>query len=250
MYGFCREGGEEKYVTLSRTAALSRQLSLFFKCYINQILEKGESRCLGQAGKRKAAIVYSGGDDIFLVGAWNDIIESFVDIRKALSRFTQNTLTISGGIGIYSPGYPVNIMAGETARLEELSKNVDGKNAVTLFDENGTYSWDIFVDRVIGDKFCEIASFFAVTEGYGKAFLYHVLELLRNRQEERFNRARYVYFLSRMEPERARPQKQKEAYEQFSRKMYKWADDQQDCREVITAIYLYIYLNREKEEER
>ncbi len=250
VYGFCREGGEEKYVTLSRTAALSRQLSLFFKCYINQILEKGESRCLGQAGKRKAAIVYSGGDDIFLVGAWNDIIESFVDIRKALSRFTQNTLTISGGIGIYSPGYPVNIMAGETARLEELSKNVDGKNAVTLFDENGTYSWDIFVDRVIGDKFCEIASFFAVTEGYGKAFLYHVLELLRNRQEERFNRARYVYFLSRMEPERARPQKQKEAYEQFSRKMYKWADDQQDCREVITAIYLYIYLNREKEEER
>lgn len=250
VHGFRREDGEEKYVTLSRTATLSRQLSLFFKCYINQILEKGESCCLGRAGARKVAIVYSGGDDVFLVGAWDDIIESFVDIRQALSRFTQNTLTISGGIGIYSPGYPVNIMAGEVAALEELSKDVDGKNAVTLFDESGTYPWDIFCERVIGDKFHEIESFFAVTEGYGKVFLYHVLELLRNRQAERFNRARYVYFLSRMEPERDCPQAQKESYGRFSRKMYRWADDPQDCREVITAIYLYIYLNREKEEER
>ncbi len=250
VQGFSREDGGEKYVTLSRTAALSRQLSLFFKCYINQILEKGKSHCLGAVGKRKAAIVYSGGDDVFLVGAWNDIVESFVDIRQALSRFTQNTLTISGGIGIYSPGYPINVIAGEVARLEELSKGVDGKNAVTVFDESGTYSWNVFSESVIGDKFREIESFFAVTEGYGKAFLYHVLELLCSRQAGRFNRARYVYFLSRMEPERERPKEQKEAYGRFSRKMYRWADDPQDCREVITAIYLYIYLNREKEEER
>ena len=49
-------------------------------------------------------IVYSGGDDVFLAGAWNEVIAVFMDLRKSLERFTQGTLTISGGIGVY-PGF-------------------------------------------------------------------------------------------------------------------------------------------------
>lgn len=97
VQGFVRKDGEEGYVTLSRTATLSRQLSLFFKFYINQMLEKGENGSLGRAGKRNIAIVYSGGDDVFLVGAWNEVIEAFIDLKKSFERFTQNTITISGG---------------------------------------------------------------------------------------------------------------------------------------------------------
>lgn len=44
----------------------------FFKCYINELLEKEE---------RKVTIVYSGGDDVFLVGAWNDVIAACVDLK-------------------------------------------------------------------------------------------------------------------------------------------------------------------------
>ena len=51
------------YVTLSRTSAFSRQMSLFFKCYINGILEG-----------LQVSIVYAGGDDVFLVGAWPAIL--------------------------------------------------------------------------------------------------------------------------------------------------------------------------------
>ncbi len=125
---------------------------------------------------------------------------------------------------------------------------MNGKNAVTLFDEQGTYCWKVFKEKVMEEKFREISSFFETTEGYGKAFLYHILELLRNETEERFNRARYVYFLSRMEPGQDSPREQKEAYRRFSQKMYQWSYDKEDCREVITAIYLYVYLTREKEE--
>ncbi len=51
----------QHYVTISRTAAFSRQMSLFFKCYINDVLS-GK-----YGGKRPLAvtIVYSGGDDVF-----------------------------------------------------------------------------------------------------------------------------------------------------------------------------------------
>lgn len=248
VQGFRRPDGDERYVTISRTSALSHQLSLFFKCYMNKILQEGKSGYLGDRKERKAAIVYSGGDDIFLVGAWNDVVEAFIDLKDALAGFSQNTLSISGGIGIYQPGYPVNIIAKETAALEEASKGMNGKNAVTLFDEQGTYCWKVFKEKVMEEKFREISSFFETTEGYGKAFLYHILELLRNETEERFNRARYVYFLSRMEPGQDSPREQKEAYRRFSQKMYQWSDDKEDCREVITAIYLYVYLTREKEE--
>ena len=245
--GFVRENGDERYVSLSRTATLSRQLSLFFKCYINQILEKGANGSLGSVGKRNAAIVYSGGDDVFLVGAWNDVIEAFIDLKLSFEKFTQNTITISGGIGVYPAKYPVNIMAEEVAELEEYSKHMDGKNAVTVFAEGHTYGWDIFLEKVIGEKLKIIRDFFEISEDRGKAFLYHILELLRN-EEGRFNRARYVYLLSRMEPEEEDGRQQREAYRLFSRKMYQWAGDEEERRELITAIYLYVYGTREKEE--
>ena len=244
--GFQRPDGDNRYVTLSRTATLSRQLSLFFKCYINQLLKNGEENCLGSAGNRNAVIVYSGGDDVFLAGAWNDVIEAFIDLRNALNRFTQGTLTISGGVGLYHSGYPVNAMAKEVEKLEEYSKN-GGKNSITLFDEYGTYGWDVFSDSVIGEKYREIRSFFEISEDRGKAFLYHLLELLRN-HDQRINRARYVYLLSRMEPDRSASQEQKEAYQHFSQKMYEWFRSPEDRRQVITAIYLYVYLKREREE--
>lgn len=138
-------------------------------------------------------------------------------------------------------------MAEEVAELEELSKQMDGKDAVTVFEEGHTYRWDIFLGRVMGEKLKVIRDFFEISEDRGKAFLYHILELLRT-EEGRFNRARYVYLLSRMEPDEDRSKEQQEAYRFFSKKMYQWAGDKEERRELITAIYLYVYYTRDKEE--
>ena len=49
--------------------------------------------------KRYLTIVYSGGDDLFLIGHWLDILESSFDINAALRRLTANPyITVSGGI--------------------------------------------------------------------------------------------------------------------------------------------------------
>lgn len=245
--GFKREKEGGRYETLSRTATLSRQLSLFFKCYINKILAEGKSHAVCGRPERNISIVYSGGDDIFLTGSWNDVVDAFVDIRNALERFTQGTLTISGGIRIYGSGYPISRMAEETAELEDISKKGQ-KNAVTLFDKYGRYDWDVFVNQVLGEKYQVIQSYFTVTKNHGKAFLYHLLELLREREEKvRFNRARFVYFLSRMEPEKDDAEIEWEAYREFSGKMYDWVSSEENRRQLVTAIYLYVYLNRERE---
>ena len=131
-----------KYETISRTATLSRHLSMFFKYYINSILRDKN---------RNALIVYSGGDDMFIVGSWNDIIDLAGDIRKAFVKYTNGTLSISAGIGIYPHSFPISRIAEEVGELENAAKTKDEfKNKVTLFtkgkvDENSKVVEDDWV---------------------------------------------------------------------------------------------------------
>jgi CRISPR-associated protein Csm1 len=264
--GFENKENHNRYVTLSRTATLSRQLSLFFKFYIRKILEQPDYKIGDRSLKeRNATICYSGGDDLFIIGSWNEVIELAVDIRRKFETYTQRTLTLSAGIGIYTPGYPIHASAGEVAHLEDDAKKLPGKNAVTVFpdgkdhpvrDESGkenkindaTYPWKQFEDQVIGEKYAELARFFGRSDERGKNFLYHLLELIRSR-EDKIYFARYVYILSRLEPEADAPQAQKENYKTFSEKMYRWYLKEEDCRQLRTAMTLYAYLTREKEEK-
>lgn len=265
--GFENQDNGDKYVTLSRTAALSRQLSMFFKYYINGILEHPQYR-MGQKeeSRRKATVVYSGGDDLFIVGAWDDILELSLDIQQAFQKYTEATLTISAGIGVYQPKFPIHVSAYEVADLEEESKMRPGKNAVTILPDgnshqeldkesgvafeisDGTYSWEALKEEVIGEKLRVLWGFFQYSEDRGKSFLYHLLQLVRG-QEDKINLARYVYLLARMEPGEQASQEEKDRYQLFSRKMYKWIHSEEDCRQLKTAINLYAYQIRDKEED-
>ena len=70
MAGFSYQDGG-KYNTLARSATFSRSMSLFFKVYINQF-----------AKEKKLSIIYAGGDDVFAIGSWQDIIEFTICLRQ------------------------------------------------------------------------------------------------------------------------------------------------------------------------
>ena len=258
-------GFSETYNTLSRTATLSRQLSLFFKCYINEILAQRKYRIGIGEGPRNAMIVYSGGDDLFIVGAWNEVIELAVDIRDAFAEYTEGTLTISAGIGMYTPKYPISQIAYEVGDLEEESKNMPEKNSITILPDgerhsvilpdgkeksvaDGTYTWEDFKEYVIGEKYQLISGFFEGSEERGTAFLYHLLELIRDRNEK-INFARYVYLLARLEPGQKAAHEQKKLYQAFAEKMYQWIGSDGDCRQLKTVMNLYAYMKRERKEQ-
>jgi len=247
--GFESESFGQRYVTLSRTATFSRSLSLFFKLHINQLLTRGKYSLRENAAEqetlaRRATVVYSGGDDVFIIGAWDDIIGFAVDLHNALEKYSEGTLSISAGIGLYPEKYPVAGMARQTGELEERSKAQPDKNAVTLFDENGTYRWNDFIHSVLEEKFVVIRDFFNTMEQYGKSFLYQLLDLMRNRGEK-INLARYAYLLARMEPPPSADDATKGKYREFSRRMYGWMRDREQCRQAITAVYIYVYTIRE-----
>ena len=235
----------QHFVTLSRTAAFSRQMSLFFKLYINAILS-GEYQ-----GKKALAVtvVYSGGDDVFLVGAWNDTLEAARRIRSALREYACASLTISGGIGLYDEHYPIRLAAEETAALEDEAKHNPGKDSLSLFapGSGSTYRWDAFEKEVLDSKLRELESFFAKQDERGTAFLYRILELLREVQrdpQQKMPLARLAYLLARLAPSKKGPDYPN--YAHFSSQVMNWALAENDRASLITAIYLYVYQNRKE----
>ena len=254
--GFERSDGKT-YTGLSRSATFSRKMSIFFKLHLNYILEHGHyslEDCGDRERARHAMIVYAGGDDVFLIGAWNEIIEAAVDINNELKKFTQNTLHISAGIGIFPEKFPVRALAEQTGDLEDAAKQFppeatpdNRKNSVALFSEENTYKWDVFSECVIGEKLSLIRRYFDAYPEKGMAMIYKLLSYLRNR-DEKINIARFAYLLGRVEPGKDADEEKRSLYKELSQKLYQWIKNDKDCRELITAIYIYVYLNRTKEE--
>ncbi|MGN1457090.1 MAG: type III-A CRISPR-associated protein Cas10/Csm1 [Acutalibacteraceae bacterium] len=242
--GFSETGGGN-YETISRTSVFSRRVAEFFNYHINYLLSNGEYQLLENHSKeRNATVVYSGGDDLFIVGSWDDIICFAVDLYNSIKKYTQNTLTLSAGIGIYHSKYPIYSFASETEELEEYSKK--SKNTITLFDKENSYSWDKFINNVLGEKLTALKQFIDNNSSHGKALLYNMLNLIHGKEKNGLNIARFAYLLSRIEPKTSNNE-QKEKYKSFKEVMYSWINDKDDCHQLMTAIYIYLYMTREGE---
>ncbi len=133
--------GLGKEASISRVAGLSRQLSMFFGGYLNVICQKNDYR-------QKTLIIYSGGDDLFIVGAWDKIIELAPEIRKEFGEFACNNpaMTLSGGIAMAREKYPIYRSAEHAGDAEDKAKEFkrkDGgkeKDALTFL--NKPLGWD------------------------------------------------------------------------------------------------------------
>jgi CRISPR-associated protein Csm1 len=240
--GFAYDGG--KYNTLSRTAVFSRHLSLFFKRDLNILLRES---------KRASTIIYSGGDDLFLLGAWDGIVETALEINDAFRKYTQGKLTLSAGIGLFTPKYPVRAMARETGELEDCAKRYKRenteKNAVCLFTPELCLGWDELENKVIKEKLAALKSYFDGNTEKGGSFLYKLLTYLYGIETEekdkkaKISLARYAYMLSRIEPNTGNDD-EKLKFKEFSRSMYDWMTDKDERKQLKAAIYLYIYSKR------
>lgn len=277
--GFENKGSKEPYknVTLSKSVVLSRYLSDFFKRKINLILEKKDAAkdnnelfkkycdiiCENNLSPRDIVIVYSGGDDVFAIGTWNDIIEFSIDLRTAFKEFTNDKITLSAGIGFFSENYPIHQMAEKTGNLESLAKaNKDSsgkiiKNSVALFGEinaelNHVYTWDIFIDKVLGEKYKFIKSITILNEEdkkrevekifVGKSKWYSLMNLIVNRltKNNRLDIARFAYILGRIDC----TDKNKDNFNKFRKNLLLWLKNKEDAKQLLTAINILIYQER------
>ncbi|MDR2714359.1 MAG: type III-A CRISPR-associated protein Cas10/Csm1 [Coriobacteriales bacterium] len=229
-------GLPDNKISISRTATLSRALSYFFKAQINEVLA---------AKNYEMQIVYSGGDDMFIIGNWSDIIHAALEIRRALDELTGNgSLTISAGIGMFDSKYPIARMASEVGELEDCAKQYPNrvgatptKDAIALWSTQAVFSWDEFIDNV-QTKYNEVARLFDKNEK-GKAFIYRLLDLLRNTEDE-ISFPRLAYLLAKSFED------DKEHGTEASRKIYDWASDKHERKYLVAAIEWYVYSIRER----
>ena len=267
-----------RYVTLSRYADLSKDISMFFKVAINKIcagdltggvdFEEKAFNIFGiaKAPKRKVNIIYAGGDDLFLVGAWDEVLEVAIDINRAFKQFTNGKLTLSAGMAMFSPTYPISKMAEIAGLLAQMSKNKKDKNSIALFGmetnlkANGQleckhiYTWADFEMKVCkekmnyllaslsfdGDKFNKLS--------VGKSLIYRLMDLIQLADEDKLNIARFAYVLARMQPKQDKDEQKRKVYEDFVSKMYQWINNNEDKKQLATALNLLVYYLRDKKE--
>ncbi len=129
--------------TLSRTASLSRMLDLFFSGYLNRICtqvseewKKNSNSRYTNAIDQLFYILYSGGDDAFVVGPWDQVLKLALAINKEFHLYTGNNpnLSLSAGFIQVKPRYPTQKFAELVNDVEKLAKN-KGRNRIAAFGE-------------------------------------------------------------------------------------------------------------------
>ncbi len=131
--------------TLSRVASLSRMLDLFFAGYLNQVCQSVFDTW-EHSDKSKVDglfyIMYSGGDDLFIVGPWDQTLELALRIQQEFQAYSgQNpSLTLSAGYLQVRPRYPVQKFAELVDEAERLAKKE--RNQLAAFGE--AMSWTQF----------------------------------------------------------------------------------------------------------
>ena len=277
-------GFDKEFATLSRYAALSRQLSLFFKYHINDLCNRKTDGDGDEANRtfeiwraepsktgREMAIVYSGGDDMFVVGAWDDVLGLSVDLYEAFKRYSCGKLTLSAGIAFFEHSYPIAQMARITELLEKKAKNTPHKNSVALFGINKSiggakegidhvHSWQDFKNGVLEEKLALLLntldfsneSKMARVNSKGKlpvgiGMLYKLMQMLEPIDaKDTGNLVPLVYMLARLEPSSGAAETTKLHYREFREKVHRWYQNEQDRSELATAVRLLVYGLREK----
>jgi len=162
--------------SISRYATLSRMIKTFFCGYLNTYLENHHPNIY---------TVYAGGDDLFLIGNWLDIVNFAPHLNEEFRTYTSQNedVHLSAGIELIKRRHPVRKGAelAETA-LNNAKALTDGnglpiKNAFNLFSSVLNWQeWDWVKDwmKFFDDKLKESKSDNGQTK-INIAFLYRLL---------------------------------------------------------------------------
>lgn len=185
MNGFRGNESQPSRATFSALATLSALFDQFFSGYINRLRNSEKYASF-------VNIVYSGGDDVFAVGRWDKIIEFAIDLRNAFREYVCNRedISISGGVAIIHPKFPIAKGAEIAGELEDYAKanefiidsKIIEKNSLNLFGVSLNWKYEIpFVVSCKDDLVVWIFYKNFITKGFlMKMFEYYQLYLKKD----------------------------------------------------------------------
>ncbi len=132
----------EGFNSIAEYKTFSRRLVDFFEEETKNIQKE-------PAFKPYLNIIYAGGDDLFVVGRWDKVIDFAERIRQETkNRFGSDGISISGGIAVVQPKFPISKaaeLAGDAENAAKQFRNGE-KNAFHMLGK--TISWDKEFDYV------------------------------------------------------------------------------------------------------
>jgi len=182
--------------TVSRLSFISYLLQFFFGAFVPFLAQKNG----------KVAVIYAGGDDLFLLGSWDALLPFAKEVQENFHRFFHKRLTISGGI-FFAPRskYPISQAAKLAKDEEELAKARE-KNAVAIFSRRIVWEelkelenfrdllltvWEKTRTKSIYNLFYQVFSELEPFAESGRVELYPIWRFLYQikRLKERYNKA-------------------------------------------------------------
>ncbi|MBS4062066.1 MAG: hypothetical protein KG029_16840, partial [Bacteroidetes bacterium] len=182
-------GIREERLTLSRLATMSRQMNNYFSIFLPYKLKTDERF-------QNIYTVFAGGDDLFLIGAWNRIIDFAGFLHDSFKEYScrNEQITISAGVALHKPNTPVLTFAETSENALEKSK-MSGRDRVTIFGE--TAKW---IDFIKLQEVKHTIENWLDSEKINNAMLFRVNELIEmRRQESEIQKSKFNIQLEDME---------------------------------------------------
>jgi CRISPR-associated protein Csm1 len=215
---------------------LSREVEFFFSDYITHLVSQ----------KKNVYTVFAGGDDLFLIGEYKEMVDLAKEIRNEFYKFALEKTTISMGLVMFKPTTPINFVSKMADEAEKRAKavTVDGK------DRNGI---DIFGVTMKYDEFIEIEEDFKLVtdflekESDDKTALYYRLIELCDMRENIHQDIRNAMWKSKLNYLFRRNVKRKDNDSKIFTLLSNLIEKGEKFK---PSIFLKIYNNRDKKKEK
>lgn len=193
-HGLRREKVEKDRLTLSRLAQLSRMVDVYFTGYLKGLLHREFP---------DTYTVYAGGDDLLLIGPWRQTLGLASRVNETFRACTGRNpnITLSAGIALMKPHYPVNRAVNQAETYLERAKDQGRNRVCALVDK--PIPWERYAERLVDAEWIhhKLQGPSRVSTG----FVYRILELAEDAEAVALRgdirkagwRARLAYHLAR-----------------------------------------------------
>lgn len=172
-----------KNASLAQIVTLSRELNYFFTVHFDQRAQQKEYNVY---------VVYSGGDDAFAVGKWDNLMAFAKQLHDDFQQFicfkenTNPDVHFSAGIVMSNPHYPIGRFYEETKEAQDEAKKAEDKNRISVFGYE--MSWGSYNNKYdLGNQFKDVLLKGHTNGGrkFSASFAYRIMQLVKSSYHER-----------------------------------------------------------------
>ncbi len=140
---------------------LSREVDFFFSDYITSLVAKRDN----------LYTVFAGGDDLFLIGEYKEIVALSKEIRDEFYKFSLEKTTISMGLVMFKPTTPINFVSKMADDAEKRAKKE--RDSIDIFGVSMKYNEFIQIE----DDFSKVVKYLEDNKVDTTTFYYRLIEL-------------------------------------------------------------------------